>query len=72
MNHNYTQISVRLKHKYVVESKKQVTEESCTISIYIELKKRQNKVIYCYSCDRSFWSQVVKKLAEKTHPLALI
>lgn len=51
MNHNYTQISVRLKHKYVVESKKQVTEESCTISIYIELKKRQNKVIYCYSCD---------------------
>ena len=51
MAHNYTQISTSLNHKYIVESKMQVTEESYILSIYIELKKRQKKIMYCYSCD---------------------
>ena len=50
MAHNYTQISTSLNHKYIVESKMQVTEESYILSIYIELRKKQKKIMYCYNC----------------------
>ena len=50
MAHNYTQISTSLNHKYIVESKMQVTEESYILSIYIELRKKQKKIMYYYNC----------------------
>ena len=28
----------------------QVTEESYILSIYIELRKKQKKIMYCYNC----------------------